>query len=146
MGISTDAILAYGYDLGDDPDVDWWANRDEDDEEESDFGEVATNKMLESIGFTEKWVSGIDDEYFTRKRNAEGQLGVEIIYHCSYDYPMYILAAKEIRAYRGDVTVIEMSDLLINIEWDDKLARALQSLGIKPINEYPQWMLVSMWG
>jgi hypothetical protein len=144
MGISTDAILVYGYDLGDDPDCEWWANRHENDED-LDFGTEAEYKMLSGIGFTERWYEG-NVGHFDRKREAEKNLGVEIVYHSSYDYSMYILAAKEFRAYRGDVTVIKMSDLIVDSERDKKLRSALNSLEIKPVNEYPQWMLVSMWG
>jgi hypothetical protein len=143
MGISTDAILAYGYDLGYDPVPTWWSNLSEEEQENEGFADLAKTQMLASIGFTEKWAKG-NEGYFDRKREAKKQLGVEVIYYCSYDYPMYILAAKEFRAYRGDVEIIDSLD--IDLDWDDKLKSALKSLEIKPINEHPQWMLVSMWG
>ena len=143
MGISTDAILAYGYDLGEWESMDYPEWFDEDDEDAA-FSEQAMKHLLKEAGFTETdWkVEG----YWNRKNEAEKNLGIEITYYCSYDYPMYILSAKEFRAYRGDAVKIDYADLTIDSEWNEKLRWALDKLGVPASDDEPSWFLVSMWG
>lgn len=140
MGISTDAILAYGYDLGDDIEIEH--------EEDESKGEVLERRLLERlVGFTDVWTKE-DKTYFERERAAKKEMGLEIIYHCSEDYPMYFLASRgsEIRANRGYPVKINPLDINDNHDhWNAKLKEGMEALDIEPKDE-PGYHLFSMWG
>jgi hypothetical protein len=150
----------YGYHLGGDEDgwliegadeygefdlnqLDWYS-------EEDGFIESVERRLLEVVaGFTETdWRA---DGYPERKAAADATVGVEMESHCSGDYPMYVLAAKVITAYRGDAKVVELPDLVDRSRpgvesWNDKLTAALDALGITPKQQRPEWLLCSYWG
>lgn len=155
MSISTDAILAYGYHLGgsegwkvenagrwsDELPVDWFDPEDED----ADFAEAATNRLLAAAGFTETdWRI---DGYFERRREAETNLGVEIVTHCLIDYPMYVLATWSLEAHRGYPKTINPAEFIGDrLWWDARLTRALKDLGLTPKQFEPAWILCSLYG
>lgn len=157
MGQSTDAILAYGYDLGGEeewklqeageygelPELPWYSEDDE------DFQGDAEAHLLKVIaGFTETW-SRENEGYRERERAAKERLGVQIDTHCSGNYPMYLLAAKIITASRGDAKDIDLASLTsqpVSEDWDEKLRAALQALGITPNQDKAKWLLCSYWG
>ncbi|MEU0236805.1 hypothetical protein ABZ234_03875 [Nocardiopsis sp. NPDC006198] len=154
MGTSTDAILAYGYDFGNGEDwlvrevseygdlaVDWYDSEAED----LDFVEAVEAKLLAAAGFTEAdWQV---DGYFERKRDALATFGVEVVSHCSIDYPMYILAAHSTTARRGAPEAVDLADMsALQEDADARLARALEALGLTPMQDKPAWLLASDWG
>ena len=152
MGTSTDAILAYGYDLGDPESgwkvqeadeyggltVDWY-------DEGGDFMDAVEKRLLAAAGFTETdWQV---DGYFQRKREALAIFGVKAVSHCHHDYPMYILAAHSMTAYRESPKTVGLAELLaLQEDADARLARALEVLGLTPTQESPAWLLASDWG
>lgn len=161
MGQSTNAMLVYGYHLGSSdggwlvegageygelPELPWL---DEDNEDGGDFQESAERRLLAEIaGFTETWSSG-NEGYHQREREAKARLGVEFDTHCSGDYPMYLLIAKGITVYRGDVKHIDFAALTAEVQEkgaDAKLRAALAALGLTPTQERAQWLLCSYWG
>lgn len=154
MGVSTDGILAYGYNLGGD-DSGWEvAQADEYGgltldwlDEDDDFAAEAEKRLLAAAGFTETdWQV---DGYFAREKAAKEGLGVKFESYCSGDYPLYVLAAKVITVSRGYVEHIDMTELVEapNVHgWDDKLRGALEILGLTPKQESPRWLLCSYWG
>jgi len=163
MGVSTDAILAYGYDLGG---GDEWKVREVDEyggllpgpagwvpdpetEEDYDLIELAERRLLDVSGFTETYEDGRDG-YFGREREAKEALGVEFETYCSDEYPMFVLAAKVHTVRRGYVAdvgeFIAAADEATRQEWDAKLASAVAALGVTPVQEKPKWLLVSYWG
>ena len=159
MGTSTDAILAYGYDLSGEPwkiretdeyggiDADKLAWYDEDNEE-ADFDGQAEHRLLVAAGFTEVYEDGRPG-YFAREEEARARLGVAFETYCKDDYPLYILAAKVITVSRGDSQVLDLPALMgepAEHGWDDKLRAACQVLGITPTQASPGWVLVSYWG
>ncbi|MFI0268593.1 hypothetical protein [Streptomyces luteogriseus] len=160
MGMSTNAMLVYGYHLGGDdggwlvhgageygelPPLDWY----DDEAEDSDgFQESAEQHLLATIGqFTEDdWRA---DGYFDRRRAAKARIGVQFDTHCSGDYPGYLLIAKGITVYRGSVEVIDFAALQAEVQQadaDTKLRAALDALGLRPTQEQAQWLLCSYWG
>ncbi|MFC9465187.1 hypothetical protein [Streptomyces coelicoflavus] len=159
MGQSTDALLVYGYHLGGGdgweleglgeygelPALPWYDSEDEGD----DFQGAAERRLLAQLaGFTEVWQPG-SDGYFDREREAKAALGVELETHCSGSYPMYLLIAKGITAYRGEVEPIDFAALAAEVEEkgaDSKLRAALDALGITPKQPRPGWLLCSYWG
>lgn len=159
MGQSTNAVLAYGYDLGG-GDSEWkvrdageygelptlaWYTPDEDAEE---FEEAAERRLLAQLtGFTETdWQA---DGFFAREREAKARLGVEFETYCSGDYPMLLLVAHVTTVRRGDCERIDLVDLQQRPEqkdWDAKLTAALNVLGLTPTQERACWLLCSYWG
>ena len=153
MGTSTNAYLMYGYDLGggDGPwkvqgideyepwEPDWL-------DEEEGLAESVLDKLREHLGFTEKdWRA---EGYFERRKAIDEQIGVHVESHCSGEYPMYILSAKKFTARRGYVEAIdaaELQRLVVDEDLDGKLARALEVLDFRPIQERPTWLLASYW-
>lgn len=158
MGTSTNAMLVYGYHLGGDEGgwqvegvgeygellaLDWHDSEDAD----ADFQGDAELRLLASVGFTE--INWRADGYHTRKAEAQARLGVEIETHCSGDYPMFLLIAKGITAYRGNVKEIDFAALQAELEQADadaKLRAALDALGLQPTQDKAQWLLCSYWG
>lgn len=157
MSTSTNAVLAYGYNLSNgagwafrevdeygEPKLDWY---DADDEDNEGFAEAISARLLASVGFTEKWGDNPAGDYFERERAAAKSLGVELQSYCHVEHPMYILATKIITVYRGDAEILNPAELAaIPPEWDERLAAAVASLGITPTQEKPGWVLVSYWG
>ena len=115
MGVSTDAIIAYGVELPED--------------------------QMDNI---DNIVGGEEEE----KLNEQG---LAIVYHCSDEYPMAILAVKDtvIRAWRGSPVEIRREDLHrpLGVNWDQRLDDALVDLDIEMDPDYePMWLLFSWWG
>lgn len=136
MGTSTDAILAFGFDLGEDVPENLLPD--------GDFDEF----VKEQAGLTSPKHSNYESEewkeHFAACRKAVEQFPVDLITHCSYEYPMYFLAVRgtEQKAWRGSprsVDAPEMSGKQIlelkrfcekhEIEWQE-----------------PKWHIFSMWG
>lgn len=160
MGMSTNAMLVYGYHLGGGdsdwlvqdageygelPGLDWYSA---DDEDGNDFITAAEKHLLTQLAdFTETdWQA---DGYFDRERAAKARLGVEFESHCSGEYPMYLLITKGITAYRGSVETIDFAALqaeVDRVDADAKLRAALAALGLQPTQERAQWLLCSYWG
>lgn len=155
MGISTNAYLMYGYELGG-SDVAWKVQQvDEDgtltvdwvDQGDGDFEEAAMQQLRAAAGFAETdWQV---DGFFARQREADARLGVSFETHCHSEYPVWVLCAKRISAYRGESEPIDFDALAAQAaaeDWDGKLAAALAVLGLTPTQERPQWLLASYWG
>ncbi|HEY8985719.1 MAG TPA: hypothetical protein VIU15_39880 [Streptomyces sp.] len=160
MGMSTDAILAYGYHLGG-PDGGWELHGldkydelpalpwyDVDDEEGDDFQSAAERHLLVTIAdFTETdWRA---DGYDDRRKAARSRVGVGFETHCSADYPGFLLITKGITVYRGSVKEIDFAALQAEVQEagaDAKLRAALDALGLQPTQERAQWLLCSYWG
>jgi hypothetical protein len=157
MGVSTDALLVYGYDLGGLEDAEGWKIRevDEDgepavswysvpeDAEECDFVEQAEIRLLVANGLTGDWR---DDDYFERKREAQQRCGVTFERHCSDACVMYLLVAMDWTANRGYPVKVEpahLTDPELIHHCTANLARALGVLGITPAQEKPGWILAS---
>lgn len=136
MGESTDAILAYGYNLGGEDPGYTFKEFDQDDyrvrldwyDEDNDFE-----------GFN--WQA--------EKRLKEvGVEGIEIVLHCSYEVMSYILAAHHVIASRGypeDIDFETLKTMAVVEAWDNKLKQACEALGIT-FNVKPGWILASMRG
>lgn len=180
MGVSTDAILAYGVDCGEDsplralngPEPDYesdpaaydaWHDSDppELDEylaglagHENPYNAVPLEIMKGSSAEYEEWKRAHPDhdaattEWFKVCREAEIAAPIEIVHHCSYDYSMYIVAAKGTvtTARRGYPEGLGQSVARPDIAAIDQ-ARKFLSAHMPSVNfSDPQWLLFSMWG
>lgn len=157
MGVSTDAQLDFGYNLGDDfqaikeyDDETYsynlnWYNEDEEDEE-STFVHQAYRALYLAIPQDERESA----EYsWDQEQVVEDHYGVSFEEHCSIDYPMYVLSACHIVASRGYPETLDISNMTDpdNIAgWSAKLHVALGILGIHPDQQYPAWLLTSYKG
>ena len=154
MGNSADGILAYGFNLGGDEgweiaeagEYDEWTP-DWYDEDEEDLISDAEKHLLRAAGFDETDYKA--DGYYDRKREAGARVGVELVTYCSFDYPIYALAAHTVTVYQGHVTEVDWAELerqRVSEGWDAKLTAALAVLGATPKQERPKWLLLSRWG
>ena len=139
MGMSIDGILAYGYDLGNE---DQWPY--DDDERAADWRKPWMDVSEESdtdVAILE--LLGIEipvGEYSFSVVNAQD---FELVHYGVCDYSSYILTLKDaqVSAYYEAKSV----DLTINPEWNKRLKRATDSLGLFP-PQNPQWLLAAYYG
>lgn len=74
-------------------------------------------------------------------------LGIEMDYHCTYDYKMWFLCISErkVRCYRGYPEKISTSATKEEIEnWNERLFKFCEKYKISYTE--PDWWLVSFWG
>lgn len=153
MGTTTNAILAYGFNLGG---TEEWKIQEVPEYEDfkpswrhegEDLVDAIERVLLADAGFTEDdWRVG---GYFERQREAWKAVGLTLVTHCSDEYPMWLLAAHTVESWRGDATAVDWADLerrRIAEDWDGRLRKALTTLGMTPLQAEPAWLLVSYWG
>lgn len=136
MSVSTDGILVFGIDLGEErPDFLY----DEENEEELEFDDY-----LYSLSGLPQW--GEPDFNWDFMRDYLKDQRVDMTLHCSYNYPMFILSVRgtEHRNSRGTPTEIEVSDLKVSQEDIEALKKFCEDHDIEW--QEPKWYLVSMWG
>jgi hypothetical protein len=132
MGQSTDALLVYGFDLGDE-----WSE------------DGLENMLDEDIKAKIRQVEGFHDleANISTYLQANGvEHGVEIVHHCSCDYSMKLLGIEVVTAYRGDVQHLDLPELAHRCfaeNWAANVGLAANLLGIP--EKAPGWMMVSMW-
>lgn len=120
------------------------------DDEVEDWQSLAETRLLAAVGFTETWDNGKDDGYWTRRREAQGKVLVEIEWFGTHDYSTYCLVMKQ-PWYRVNwgVEKIDLPNIpagsLVTGSWDTTLREACQVLGITP-TERPGWLLGASYG
>lgn len=154
MGVSTDAILFYGYvwedeyELFDDPDG------------ESDWAAIIAKKR----GHKDPWVDHpggraqgwVDahraelDAWSAARKAIEEEYGVEISRHGSDQWAVPIIQIADVgfRAGRGYPKGITAGDLRTDPGWDAKLSKFINDLGIDiaEARPGPGWFIASWWG
>ncbi len=172
MGVSTDALLVYGYvwedehDLFGDPDEE----SGEDSEIDGEWEEIVARRRgipdpwdqypaeIERLPYDEKrhkgdeWIAAHRaelDAWSDAKTAITSEYGAEIDSHGSGEWSCPIVKIKGAghRAGRGDAHAIDPVTLAIDPSWDGKLQRFIADIGID-ISEAagPGWFLVSWWG
>lgn len=161
MGTPTDAILAYGYDLGGPdtwlvhgtgeygelPALDWY----DEEADGADFVGAVEQRLLVAVAqFTEEWTPDARaNGYYERLEAAKARIGVTVATYCSDSAPQYLLAAHVTTVHRGHVETVDPADLAERPRahgWDDRLAGAVDALGLTPIHPAPRWLIASYWG
>jgi hypothetical protein len=126
MGVSTDAKLAYGIAFPEGFEFPWTGTEDRDGDGYVDDGVDPEDWWRERNGYVQtpqidysnfnedrgkpEWKAAWDEMYAHRKAfDLEHPIPFEVVYHCSDDYTMHILAVPgtEIVACRGDAKVID---------------------------------------
>lgn len=136
MTTSTDAILAYGFDLGED--------RPEFLDGYEDFEDFIVEQARLIMPETDDYKDPAWKAYWQAKREAVAAYPIELITHCSCEYPMYFLAVRgtEIQASRGTPVRLEM-----NLPPTKEQLRAMQTFCEQRGIEWqmPGWHLFSYW-
>lgn len=132
MGRATDAILAYGYDLGG-PDDTWHV------QETTTWGSLLPRDW---------WDPRQDDPTFLEAAQARlaeaGVTGVTVRRHCTHTYGEYLLVTHATVAHRGYPKTLDLADLTrsqLAGDWDDQLTAALHALDLTPTQDAPGWLL-----
>lgn len=131
MGQSTNAILAFGFDLGD----------------SENLPQGLYNKLAEYDNDTEALIAAelnLPPMDYTSLRAAIDKFPVEFITHCSGDYPMYFLAVRGTKqvALRGSPTDIVYGHV------HDVEIKALKDFCHRHDIAWqePKWYIFSYWG
>jgi hypothetical protein len=156
VGVSTDAIICYGIPVKEDVKLPW--NDDNGQGDIEDWWLYTAMKFCHTFdpydkegnrleGTTDDMISAYHAE--ADKFLEDHPCPVELIWHCSYDYPMFIIAlpGSLVTSCRGDVTKID----------PDMIAKAPFYQGTAALHDFIYthkiptdgkigWHLVSMWG
>ena len=157
MGVSTDAQLCFGIAVGNDEEMPWQTGKCDQfdsDVEEWWMREVHKYKPpFELFDENGEWLDGVvapDDkarEYFKAAQDFASRhpLPVDVVKHCSGDYPMYIIAVPGTwtRAHRGFPREIDSNKMSFDIKDAAALIKFCDDYGIA--GEGPAWWLSSMW-
>lgn len=90
-----------------------------------------SREVAEYHGYTVRW-------------EADNPMPVQLVNYCSGSCPMYILAVKHIRCWRGIPCEIDPAMLEVSEADRRKLSDFLAFYGIEA--EEPRWWLTSYWG
>lgn len=142
MGQSTDAILAYGFEIHS-PDEGWLTHEPDE--------HIEAQSWYKTECFEECAEAG--DEC-----DCEPDLGeiltlalkgtpLSVVSHCHRDYPVWMIVAHSIRAWRGDPKYLDLTALTNQANgWSTQFNHLWQKLGITPTQVEPRWILASDWG
>ncbi len=151
MGTSTDAIVYWGFEVGEDtihP-----LNDNPTFERSYEWDDVyAEKKGLVRPEFVRRNEPGFeeydkaDDEYREAKVALVDPIGCTIDHHCHIEHPMHYVAveASVKCANRGYPEELEDDALKVGEDWREKLQEFCRVLGIE--FKEPKWHLVSYWG
>lgn len=148
MGVSTDAILAYGWDLGAGEDGDHWAYELIEDLMDVPFEGDIDEYVLYKLNYVETNESF--EANCRARREILDPLPWEIIHHCSLDDPHYILTLKDACWTAGRGHTVDLKHRIAYLagsikEYDTSLYEAAHTLGVEP-TEPPGLLLANMWG
>lgn len=154
MGVSTDGQISYGVAIEEGFELPW---ADHDDIEswwrEVVHGykppfELYTEDGSEYIG-GEKPSSSRISEYYDHRRDFDKDhpIPIDVVLHCSYDYPMYIIAIKGTtkKAWRGYPVAFLPEELIISEKGEKDLKEFMEKY-IPDVEFKPNWYLSSLWG
>jgi hypothetical protein len=171
MGVSTNAILFYGYCWDDEIDLFDPDGESDDELNDSEWVDVVARKRghkspwdsypeaecdaapygKERNAIGDKWMAenrAAIDAWAHLKKSIEQELGCEINHHCSQDcmIPYIEIADSGLFARRGYPARIDAWPKAGD-DWDGKLEKFCKELGIEPPpGQKPGWWLVSYWG
>lgn len=142
MGISSDGIFCFGICINEDEVEKLFNNIFEGISSYEEDGDPDLDELIAK----EANIKRTSDDYYSKVSEARQSYPVDLIYHCSYDYQMYILAVPGtyVNASRGYPEEIDIEKLTPSFE---NIQRFKQWFIDKKI-EYtkPSWILASMYG
>lgn len=134
MGTSTDAIVCFGVRLGEDEILPW-----QDYDEIDDWWADMNGFMYDSGG----------ENIYSQQREflKENPLPVELVWHCSDNSPMYILAVPgtAITAHRGYPRILNPTEMTAKITSKSIAAFVafIAEHGLNTEDNSPEWYLAS---
>lgn len=176
MGVSTDAIIFYGYVWDEETSTPWTIDSGDEDEESDDdshddedwearyaskYGLTKPEKPFPDKGYDLKAgkpitnytpeEQAIVDEwkaYFDAKRKIVEASPCEVDTHCSGECPMPYVCVKDsyVCNSRGDYTELKPEQFEVEEHWNDQLKKFCNLMGITMPAGGPKWYLVSYWG
>lgn len=128
MGISSDGLLIFGFQVGGEDEKPSWLN------DEETFDEWIVNK------------AGLADKLYKERAEFVKQCPADLYMYCSYDYPMYILGPRnaKFQVSRGNNQEIKSEDLIVPQDKIDKFKAWCAEMNIEW--QEPKWLLCSMYG
>jgi len=148
MGQSTDAVLFFGFDLGEDFALPWKQGGDDDLSWEEAYAEKKGLEYPRHLSGLSEWTEEQSKEYRAyseKKSEIVKAVGVDVSSHCSCEYPMYYVYTRQHMASRGYPEVIDRSMLEVEPEDVTKLREFCRFMGIDVGDKDPQWFLASDW-
>lgn len=156
MGVSTNGILFYGIDLGEDFEYDrealpftdeQYGVWEEDGKEWEDLWAALHGVFGPSVEYGEE-NKEVFHAYWDKKGELEKTSPCEVDLHCSYEYPIYYVALRgaNFTAYRGspEEVSLDFPDGMTKEEADAKIKEFCEKMGL-PYSQ-PKWYLASLWG
>lgn len=167
MGVSTDALLVYGWVWHDEINL---LDRDSERDYEQEWPNVvatlrgisdpwgdypARDSALsyeENDRISKQWMAEHRfelDEYRASRDAIEEELGCTIDWHGSDEWsvPIVCIKSASIQASRGSPQQIEPQALTVDPSWDDMLATFVETLSIDTSDASgPGWFMASWWG
>jgi hypothetical protein len=154
MSVSSDGILTYGYALEEDAYVPW-----NDEKYNNDFdvwwmqvnGYKPPHDLYDENGGYRPEITmkeKNENREYRKQFHDDHPQPIQLVQHCSYEYPMYIIAAKETTtlASRGYPRMIELELLTLASNGQaDILKEFCDEYDIEVKGE-PAWWLASMYG
>jgi hypothetical protein len=136
MGVSTNAYLAFGINLGEECPESWGNGFDEYEYVKEKTGLVYPDGAKDSPEM---------DAYYQELFKRTKELPVEIVNHCSGNYPMYFVAVKRTvhTARRGYPEQIKPEDMVVSEQEIVTLRAFCEEQGIEW--KEPVWHLFSYW-
>lgn len=170
MGVSTDALLVYGYVWEDEADILGTEDEEGPAGDELEWSEILAGQRgirnpwadypaeIDALPYEEQRRQG--DAWTTAHRTEldawrdatkaiEAEYGIVIDRHGSDEWsvPVVRIADAGHRAYRGDVHAVGQDALTVDPEWDGRLQRFVTDLSIDVSEaQGPGWFLLSWWG
>lgn len=145
MGVSTDGILFYGICIDpEEVEVPWHSEEDDGDGPEIHYAAKMGVKEPEDEYSDKPGVKEKYSKYWDEKQRINKESGCKVVWHCSWECPMFGLAisASTRTASRGYPTEIKAVE--VDENWDVCLKDYCEKMDVE--YEQPKWWLVSMWG
>ncbi len=129
MGVSSDGILYFGFQVGGEEELPEWMG------EHEDFDDF----LAEKAGLA-------PDAPYEERRKIEKACPAELQLFCSYDYPMYVLGIRdaEHRVNRGYLKEIGAKELTVDADKIAAFKAWCEANGVE--YQEPKWLLCSMYG
>ena len=150
MGVSTNAILFWGYTWKDEETRrPWTIGKDcSDDEEDEEDEEDWEDRYAAAMGlerYDEEATEKQRDQYWNAKQKLIEKSSCLVDTHCSCDFPMpYVAIAKSrILAHRGYPVKFEPEKLVVGEKWLEEINAFCRLMAIPIPRSAPRWYLVS---
>jgi hypothetical protein len=160
MGMSTDGMLVYGFDLGSYEHGEGWKFKELDGDGEpvfpwyttgEDFVEALERALLATVhGFDPDRETYPDSQsYYRAEKAAKERLGLEVVRYGHIEYSGWILAANTLTIHQSETRAINPHYLIyrpISSRWNNNLIHAVKDIGMSFENNWPSWLLTAETG